>query len=250
MTMTDMKNYPIGVQSFTLRRVKPFEAMLAAVKEAGLQQVELWPNHLLYGGVEPEYHRERLAALKDSGLDFSAYGAVPFAGDEADTRMAMEFIKDAGATYLTVDVDPEAWAITDKLAGEYGLKLAIHNHGKAHRYGKLEQVKKALDGTTENTGVCLDTAWCQEAGEDPMDWLDAVGGRVYGVHLKDFVMEADGSHRDVIIGEGSLDLPVLFQRLGELNFDGYISIEFEGNPDNPLPDLKACVEAVEKARQG
>ena len=44
----------------------------------------------------------------------------------------------------------------------------------------------------------------------------------------------------------------MLKALKEVKFTGYVSIEYEANPDDPSPDMKKCVayvkEAAKKAR--
>ena len=50
----------------------------------------------------------------------------------------------------------------------------------------------------------------------------------------------------MIVGTGSLDLPAFVAALEEANFDGMSIIEYEANPENPVPALK---EFVAKMRE-
>jgi L-ribulose-5-phosphate 3-epimerase UlaE len=57
--------------------------------------------------------------------------------------------------------------------------------------------------------------------------------------------------RDVIIGEGFLDVEDMFKALQEVEFpaDGAFSLEFEGNPDDPVTEIKQCIDVAAKAAQ-
>ena len=50
----------------------------------------------------------------------------------------------------------------------------------------------------------------------------------------------------VIIGEGGLDLPEFMKRLKDIGFNGYVSIEYEGDADNPIPNTLKCVNKVKE----
>ena len=49
--------------------------------------------------------------------------------------------------------------------------------------------------------------------------------------------------KDVIIGKGFLDVAGMFKALKEVKFpkEGALSLEFEGNPDDPIADIKQCL---------
>ena len=40
------------------------------------------------------------------------------------------------------------------------------------------------------------------------------------------------------------------QRLKAVGFDGYLSIEYEGDPDNPLPQVQECVQVIQEVIDG
>jgi sugar phosphate isomerase/epimerase len=55
--------------------------------------------------------------------------------------------------------------------------------------------------------------------------------------------------KGVILGQGHLDVPAVFQALLNVGFpeDGALSLEYEENPDNPIADIRACVAVAKKA---
>ena len=74
----------------------------------------------------------------------------------------------------------------------------------------------------------------------------ALAKRIFSIHLKDFEYHPDGGHHDVVIGKGFVDLPALIAELKAINFKGYMAIEYEGEPENPIPALIAGKEEVLK----
>jgi len=71
-----------------------------------------------------------------------------------------------------------------------------------------------------------------------------MGARNFGMHLKD---HDNDKKTDVVYGKGALDVPAVLKALKEVKFKGYISIEYEAHPDNPSPDMKACLEVLKDA---
>jgi len=67
------------------------------------------------------------------------------------------------------------------------------------------------------------------------------------VHLKEFSYDQQRRRFDVVIGTAGLDLNALMKKLDAMNYNGYLSIEYEGEPDNPLPNLEKCVAAARAA---
>jgi sugar phosphate isomerase/epimerase len=67
------------------------------------------------------------------------------------------------------------------------------------------------------------------------------------VHVKDFVFDRAGKPSDVVVGQGNLDLHAFLKTLGEINFDGYFTLEYEGDVNDPVPSTRQCVQAVRAA---
>jgi len=236
--------FNLGIQSYCFRKFLPLPELIDALRQAGLSYVEIWPRHLPWTLAQTEIDGA-LALLKGEGISVSAYGAVEFSNDEAAARPIFAFAQQAGIGALTVTkVDPDALPLIDRLSEEYGVLVAIHNHGRHHHYGRFEQIEEVFAQTSRRFGLCLDTAWFLDASCDPIEAIDVFQERLYGVHLKDFVFDDQGGHRDVIIGTGGLDLPRFMKRLEEVGFHGYLSIEYEGDPDAPLPQVIECVRVV------
>jgi len=238
--------FNLGIQSYCFRKFLPMPELVGALEEAGLSTVEIWPEHLHWRLARPE-REAALALLKEKGISISAYGAVNFDNDEGAARPILAFAQELGIEWLTTTwVAPDAYELVDRLSEEYGVKVAIHNHGRDHHYGTFDQVQEVFSQTSPRFGLCLDTAWFLDADCDPVEAIDVFQDRLQGVHLKDFVFDDQGGHEDVIIGTGGLDLPVFMQRLQDVGFDGYLSIEYEGDPDNPLPQVQECVRVIQE----
>jgi sugar phosphate isomerase/epimerase len=105
----------------------------------------------------------------------------------------------------------------------------------------LAQVFK---NTSDRIGLCLDTAWAMHAHEDPIAMAEQFGDRLYGLHIKDFVFDRAGQHKDVVVGTGNLDLGKLNATLKAVDFDGVAVLEYEGDVSNPVPALSECVAAI------
>jgi sugar phosphate isomerase/epimerase len=140
----------------------------------------------------------------------------------------------------------DAFRSAEKLADKYDVNMGIHNHGGRHWLGSAGVLKTVFDNTSSRIGLTLDTAWALDAGEDPVKMAEMFSGRLYGLHLKDFVFDKARKPADVIVGSGNVDLPKLFDVLKRINFNGATILEYEGDIENPAPAIKKCVEAVKK----
>ena len=90
---------------------------------------------------------------------------------------------------------------------------------------------------TDNLGVNLDTANVILYGRaNPVDALDVFGKYVRNIHAKDGKYPTNGHDlgEETRIGEGKVDFNRLFERLHEIGYDSYITIEreIEGEEQN------------------
>ena len=91
---------------------------------------------------------------------------------------------------------------------------------------------------TDNLGVNLDTANVILYGRaNPVDALDVFGKYVRNIHAKDGKYPTNGHDllgEETRIGEGKVDFNRLFERLHEIGYDYYVTIEreIEGEEQN------------------
>jgi sugar phosphate isomerase/epimerase len=185
----------------------------------------------------------------DAGLKISAHGVNRFTKDHDANRKVFDFAKKLGARTITADPAPDSFDSLDKLVAEYDLRIAIHNHGPTHRYNKVESVASAIKEHDKRIGACVDCGHYLRSGEDPVKCVLTLGDRVYGVHMKDEAETNTPKSANVVIGKGHLDLVGLFKALRQVKFpaDGALSLEYEANPQNPIDDMKACLDAAKDA---
>lgn len=232
----------LGMQSYSLRKMDVKEA-IARVHELGLEYIEIFPGHFPPDSDDAAVD-ELKAVLQQNGVNLDAYGVVGFGGDKEANRVYFEFAKKMGFKAMSADPKPEAFDNLDELVEEYGVKLAIHNHGPKSRYATPEDILKAVEGHHKWIGACVDTGHYLRAGVDPVEAIRALKDRVYGVHVKDWAgVEGEWP----VFGEGKLDLVGMFKALRDVGFSGFCSIEYEAHPDDVMPYLKKCVEATKLA---
>ncbi|MFM7250778.1 MAG: sugar phosphate isomerase/epimerase family protein, partial [Planctomycetaceae bacterium] len=216
----------LGIQLYSLRGYKAEEAMKHA-RDIGFRFVEF------YGDMFPvNSDAAAIAAMKkkvaDLGLTISAHGVNGFGGDAAANRKVFEFAKAAGIPTISADPAPEAFASLDELVKEFDIRIAIHNHGPKHRYNKVVDVLRAIEGHDPRIGACADLGHYIRSAEKPVEVIRLLKGRLYGIHLKDFQDQQDVT-KGVILGKGHLDVPAVIAALVQTGFpkDGALSLEYE-----------------------
>lgn len=245
--MSHARNF--GLQSYCLRTTRDNAAVAAQVRDLGLDRIEVCAAHIDFN--DPAEHAAVIAAYREAGVEIVSIGVQTFTGDAERERRWCAFAQAAGAKHISahfcIDSFTTAIPAACRLAEEYDLRIAVHCHGGYQFGGQPAVLDHFLQLGTDRLGICLDTAWCMQIGPqqgDPLAWIDRFGSRIYGVHYKDFVFEPDAAWRDVVVGSGNLDLPAVVDALDRVGFDGYAVIEYEGDPDDPMPALGECVERM------
>jgi sugar phosphate isomerase/epimerase len=236
----------LGLQSFTLREF-PIEKAIELAKDLGFTHVEFTRKH-----VSPDTPSAELDAVKrkmaDLGLRISAQGVNPFTKNHAANRRVFELAKRMGNRNISADPSEDSFDSLEKLVAEYNIRIAIHNHGPGTRYDKIADVLKAIKGRDPRIGACADLGHYIRSAEDPVKAVTLLGDRLYGIHLKDFA-EQKKDAQGVVLGRGHLDVLAVYKALLKVNFpaDGALSLEYEENPKDPLPDVKACIAVAREA---
>lgn len=234
----NLEGLKFGLQSYSLRNLS-YEKANEAIADLGLSYVEAFPGHL-----PPEKKRiiEAKRFEQIYNVKVLAYGVNLMPRDESQLRNLFEFAKGLGIEVLTADPEPDSFDLLDELVSEYKTKVAIHNHGPGHRYSRIEDIVKALEGHDEMIGMCMDTGHLARSGEDIVEAAHRLGSRMHGLHIKD----VNEGNDDTIVGEGRLPFEDLFRVLKReriLNRCALI-LEIELEPDNPMPAIRKSVENV------
>jgi inosose dehydratase len=240
----------MGIQSYSLRGYKTPEA-LRHTKEFGLKYWEAFPLHLPLSTL-PKKIAEYKALLDESGIRLMAYGVLDFNSNETDARGKFDFAKAMGMSALSANPrkDKQTFDLLDKLVAEYGIPIAIHNHGPRARYSKIKDVLEVVKDRHPKIGACVDTGHYLHSDENPVEALERLSDRLYGVHLKDVrTFTRDGRRRKVftILGQGDLDIPGCLKVLKRIDYRNCLSLEYEENPLNPLSDIAASLQAIREA---
>ena len=239
----------LGVQSYCFRGFKENAKVAELVKQCGINKLELCGVHADF--LDESSFAGVIDTYVSAGIEIVAIGVQGFSNNEASERKYCEFAKQAGVKYMSISVPIEtaeaSFKAAEKLAEEYDLYLAIHNHGGWDWLGNSITLRNVFKNTGPRIGLCLDTAWCLDSGEDPLKWVNEFGSRLYGLHIKDFVFDRARKPEDVVVGTGNLNLPLLISTLEAANYSGYTVLEYEGDVDNPVPALTECVQAVQAA---
>ena len=217
----------LGLQTWTVRNLS-FDQMVSFAVAHGFEWLALSRTHM-----DPRASREetlrKKAVLEEMGLKAYTFGVARTSLDHEDNRRLFEFAKVMGIELIVVEPDDfEIFASLERLAKEYDVRVAIHNHGIRTLYGNPLVVGNVIKHLDERIGVCLDTGWVTASGFDPARVFKDYSGRVFDVHLKDKRTErtqGDDVFFDTYIGDGEGRLEAFVRLLKEQKFDGVMALE-------------------------
>lgn len=222
----------IGAQSYSFRKFS-FGGALDQLESLGLHIMEFCSVHFP-ADVSDAGFGKVLETLRARGVLAPCFGVEGFTADAAANRRKFELGRALGVECLTADPEPDAFDSLEELVDEFGIRIAIHNHGPGARYDKADDTVRAVAGRHPFIGACVDTGHCVRSGERPADVVGALGSRVLSVHLKDWKIGAE----ETILGEGDADLPRVAEALRAVDFSGPVIMEYENSPEGPVPDMR------------
>ncbi|GAB3774178.1 hypothetical protein GCM10028818_16660 [Spirosoma horti] len=244
----DKAGWKLGSQAYSFR-LFPFTEALRKIDSCGLKYVEAYPGQVIGGGLEGKMDFNMSATtrqavkklIKDRGLTVVAYGVVSPKTDE-DWKNVFEFAKDMGILNINSEPTPEQMPLVRKLADQYKINVALHNHPKPSRYWHPDTVLAAIGGS-KYVGSCSDIGHWVRSGLDPVECLKKLNGHVLGMHFKDVKKDTpDGKYHDVVWGTGDCKVEQVIAELKRQRFKGPISAEYEYHWENNGPEIAESVK--------
>jgi sugar phosphate isomerase/epimerase len=146
-----------------------------------------------------------------------------------------------GVLVIKTEVDRTAFDTIEKLCQEFKIKVGLHNHPKPSIYWNPDTIVAALEGRSEWIGACADTGHWLRSDLNPVECLRKLDGKIVSMHFKDLNKFGSGAH-DVPWGDGVGDVPAILAEMKRQKFSGPVSVEYEHNWLNSLPEVGQCVQ--------
>src|SRR6267143_2264266 len=227
----------LGIASYTFRNFNRAQ-MIGFMKQLNVLALNAKDvkDHL---PTDPQQEAAALADYAAAGIKLHAAGTIYFPKDEdADIRGKFEYCKRAGiAVIVAGDPAPETLPRIEKFVKEYDIRFAIHNHGPEDKlwHSPLD-VLKAVKGMDPRIGCCIDVGHTARAGADVVQAIHAAGARLFNVHMKDLT-NFQSKDSQVPVGEGIMPVKRIFDALGAIRYKGFVDLEYEIHPDDPMPGV-------------
>jgi sugar phosphate isomerase/epimerase len=225
----DKLGWKLGSQAYTWRSRNLLDT-LDILKRLDLRYIELWPGQKFSseGGTKvdslSDAQIEQLQAkFKETNVTPMAYGVVDLPNDEAKARKIFDYVKKLGIKEIVSEPSPEALPLVDKLAEEYDMKVAIHNHPAPSRYFDCATVIEATKERSDRIGACADLGHWVRSGLSSPECLKKLEGKIISLHVKDI----DERKFDVPWGTGTVDIAACLKELKRQNIKPLFSVEYE-----------------------
>lgn len=253
-----VNGWAIGCQAYTFNRFTAFEA-IEKTAAAGAKVIEFFPGQRLSkedGDLKVDHASPQVdtviaklqAKLKQHGVKAVNYGVVGIPNNEAEARKVFEFARKLGLRAVTTE-SAESINLIEKLVKEYDICVAFHNHP-----GSLDRpdykvwhplyIAGLVAGRDPRIGACADTGHWTRSGIKPLEALRVLRGRIISAHLKDLNEFGKRDAHDVPFGKGVSGIKECLDELKAQGFEGNLSIEYEYNWENSLPEVTQCVDFV------
>lgn len=235
----------LAVQTYTIRKEMQVnqDQAFAKLHELGIDQVEL---------ARTDFTDATLSTLKKHGIEVVSI-QVKLRKLEREFEHYVAFLKAAKAKIACVSVMPLPAIIFGKIASirlakrlddlamrynSEGITLAYHNHDFEFKKVSGKQKFLWLIEYTERLRFVLDVYWTKRSSEDPIHWIDKLGNRLIGLHLRDCKIDKS----DTEVGSGTIDFHGLIKHIpGHLIYGA-----IEQNSFTPYESIKQSIAYLDK----
>jgi len=227
----------LGLASYTFRNFTR-DKLIGFMKQLNLTDLNCkdTKDHL---PMDPAAEAQALADYAANGIKVHAIGTVYFPKDEDDDiRGKFEYAKRAGVKVIvTGDPTPETLPRIEKFIKEYDIRIAIHNHGPEDKiWHSPYDVLKAVKNMDPRIGCCIDIGHAARAGANVPQAIRDVGPRLFNMHTKD-LLSFTSKESQVAVGQGIMPMREIFQSLIDIQYKGFVDLEYEIHADDPMPGV-------------
>jgi sugar phosphate isomerase/epimerase len=227
----------IGVASYSLRNFPRAQA-IQMTKALGTRYINLKPVHLPYDASPAEIAAAR-REVEAAGLEIVGGGLITFETDtDEGVKKYFDYAKSAGMPVIVGTCKTTVLPRIEKFVKQYDIKLAIHNHGPGdENFPSPYDVLNAVKGMDARMGLCIDIGHTVRTGTDVVRAVADAGPRLLDMHAKD-LRNLRVEESQCIVGEGKIPIAEIFRQLLAIRYPGYVNLEYEIEPDNPMPGMK------------
>lgn len=234
----------LGVATISLKDATP--AVAAGVfRQLELSAAGLFRTHAPFEKGTPDECRAAADAFRAAGVEPVTTSVVNLVNDEALARHAFDNVRAASLALMTCKPDPDSLPLVARLAREYDIRLAIHNHGPEDKlYPSPYEAWDRIQSLGAHVGLCLDNGHTMRARVDSAEAIRRCASRLYDFHLKDSLALPGAPDIPVEVGRGHIDIRSVLAALIEVKYTGAVLFEYERMGVNPALGLAESVGYV------
>jgi sugar phosphate isomerase/epimerase len=227
----------LGVASYSLRNFPRVKA-IQMTRDLGIRYINFKSVHLAYDAPPAEFAAAR-SEVAAAGLEITGGGMITFESDSDDSvQKYFDYAKAAGMPVIVSTCSPATLPRIEKFAKRYNIKVAIHNHGPDDpNFPSPYDALKAVKNMDRRMGLCIDLGHTVRTGTDVVRAVADAGPRLLDMHAKD-LRDLKVAESQCIVGEGKIPIAEIFAQLEAMRYSGYVNLEYEIEPDDPMPGMK------------
>jgi sugar phosphate isomerase/epimerase len=239
----------LGVATYSLREFSRAET-IDMIRALGVDTVSVKSFHLPYE-LSPSEIEEAVDVFHRAGIALESSGNNTISEDtDEHVRMFFDYARAAGIPMLVIAPHPDTLPRVERFVQEYGIRVAIHNHGPEDPYYPAPSDALALIREIDpRVGLCVDVGHTARTGNDVVREIADAGDRVLDMHMKD-LRDLSDRESQCIVGEGRLPVPEIFSQLDAMGYGGSVNLEYEIHPDDPLPGMQQSFSYMRGVRDG
>ncbi|HTU46487.1 MAG TPA: sugar phosphate isomerase/epimerase [Bryobacteraceae bacterium] len=229
-------NFKLGIASYSFRKFSREQA-IQMTKQLGTPYLNVKDVHLPLDST-PEQIDAAKQEFAAAGIILVGCGNISFQKDNADIRSKFEYAKRAGFPLIVCAPTAVTLPKLESFVKEYNIKIAVHNHGPEDKnFPTPQSVLKIVKNMDPRCGLCIDVGHTARTGVDVVASIAEAGPRLLDMHVKDLA-ETRVKESQVPVGEGKLPFPQIFLQLIKMKYGGCVNLEYEIDPDDPLPGMQ------------
>ncbi|MFK7777656.1 MAG: sugar phosphate isomerase/epimerase family protein [Gimesia sp.] len=230
----DEIKFDLGVASYSLRNFSQEEAIDMTLR-CGVNRICFKSMHLPLDS-DSATIKKATALCKEKGINLYG-GGVIYMKSKEQVDQAFEYAKTAAMDMIVGVPNHELLEYVEGKVKEYGIKLAIHNHGPGDKlYPSAESAYNLIKNLDKRMGLCIDIGHTKRINRDPEQDVLEFFDRVFDVHIKD-VTKAATDGKTCIIGRGVINFPSFLTAIVKKGYSGSLALEYEAEGDDPLPGM-------------
>src|SRR5262245_28778894 len=177
--------FRLGVASYSFREFQR-KLAISMIKQLGVRYVSVKEYHLPYT-LSAEEASKGAGEFKKAGLTVVSGGNISLQDeDPAALKRYFEYAKRCGMPMMVCAPTHRTLPVVEKLAKEYDVRLAIHNHGpEDNHFPTPQSVLEAVKGLDPRVGLCMDVGHSMRTGINVVQAIEAAGPRLLDMHFKD-----------------------------------------------------------------